>query len=29
MNVLKKVENLFETFQKKVQNPDSNLRPIT
>jgi hypothetical protein len=29
MNALKKVENSFESFQKKIQNPVSNLRPIT
>ena len=28
MNALKKVEKLFKSFQKKIQNPDSNLRPI-
>ncbi len=29
MNALKKVENLFESFQKKTPNPDSNVRPVT
>jgi hypothetical protein len=28
MNALKKVEKLFKSFEKKIQNPDSNLRPI-
>jgi hypothetical protein len=25
----KKVENLFESLQKKIQNPNSNVRPVT
>ncbi len=28
MNALKKVEKLFKSFQKSIQNPDSNLRSI-
>ncbi len=28
MNALKKIKKLFKSFQKKIPNPDSNLRHI-